>query len=334
MLSKILRALGVSKGPDLRPGHRAPRTWTDFQRIRMSGREPGYKRLDKIDVAALAASINVRVPERYRTFETVSDVAFDGHPDQFVLKPDASHSRAGVMLLRRRPDGLYTDALRKRTLSTKQILDELRAVSEAVRRRSPDRPPLKFLTEELLIPDDGSERVPLDYKAFTFGGEVRFILQVDRNTSPTEIAFFKNEFEVSGEPPAVSSYDTARQGLPIVPVHAEGILDIARRVTLHMKTPFASIDCYSTSRGAMLGEITQTPGGPYYGDMYRFTAEYEALLGAAYRHAYEQLGMQPRQVRLEYLIRKGGREARIVGADGLSMDGLQTARARKQRERA
>ncbi|HZY68150.1 MAG TPA: ATP-grasp fold amidoligase family protein [Devosia sp.] len=322
MFSRILRKLTGWRRPALRPGHRPAKTWTDFQRLRRGGKEPGYRRLNKLEVAELAAAIGVPVPEQLRTYSTVADIDLASLPERFVLKPDGAKSREGVLLLHRQPGGEFRDALRRRSLTAEEIFGELEGVARLHAERFPKRPPIHFLAEELLLPDDGSDRIPFDYKALTAGGEVLFIFQVDRNHAVPAAAFFHRDFEVRpGDPAAVSAYRSLQPGEPVVPRYADDILDIARRVTAHLRTPFASIDCYSTSRGAVLGEITLTPGGPYYGNMYRLAPALEIALGAAYLRGYRELGLEPATVPTEYAIKHRGGYRRVVDENGLSLDG-------------
>ena len=80
-----------------------------------------------------------------------------------------------------------------------------------------------------------------------------------------------------------------------------------------MEAPFISVDCYAGKRGPVVGELTHTPGGPWFGLMYRFSEAFDEELGQAWISACNALGLEVPQVENSYDIRFKGRVVRSVG---------------------
>lgn len=79
-------------------------------------------------------------------------------------------------------------------------------------------------------------------------------------------------------------------GSPVVPAEGERMIAIASEISLRLKTPFISVDMYDAPRGPLIGELTQSPGGPYYGRLFKLTPDYDRELGALWREAAQALG--------------------------------------------
>ncbi len=45
----------------------------------------------------------------------------------------------------------------------------------------------------------------------------------------------------------------------------------------------------SSGGGAVIGELTPAPGGPYYGDMYKFTESFDLELGQEWETALTKI---------------------------------------------
>ena len=149
-----------------------------------------------------------------------------------------------------------------------------------------------FFIERRAYDEDSANRIPLDYKLFTFYGVVKFILQVDRNVSPPALSFFDGEFQSITDgrvfiPPSLKQI----AGKPRVPKCAHQLIQLAQQVSLKLKATFVSVDCYASTDGAVLGELTHTPGGPWYQSMYAFSAEFDLELGRAWRAAFNALNL-------------------------------------------
>ena len=73
------------------------------------------------------------------------------------------------------------------------------------------------------------------------------------------------------------------------PSNYKDLMDFASEVSKLIRVPFASIDVYSTESGPLLGEITLTPGGIYYGEHYILSKAQERLMGRMWLEAKEEL---------------------------------------------
>ena len=156
--------------------------------------------------------------------------------------------------------------------------------------------------------------IPLDHKVFTFYGVVRFIFPVDRNHSVTQRAFFDGDFNpiADGLVHHASSKMTA-PGVHRRPDCQAARIQLAHTRSIDLKAPFISIDCYATAKGPVLGELTHTPGGPWFGGLYRFSDAFDRDLGTAWRDALKRLGREIPFLETSYVIRwKNGEVARRI----------------------
>lgn len=71
------------------------------------------------------------------------------------------------------------------------------------------------------------------------------------------------------------------------------MLQVAKRVSRALDTPFISVDLYASPSGPVVGELTPTPGGAYFG-VWRFRPFFNQQLGDAWTRANVVLGQQGR----------------------------------------
>jgi hypothetical protein len=298
-------------GQASRPAMREPTTWTDFSHLRWTRREPEGRGINKVDFAKLLDEMKLPQPKVLKKFRTPDDFDFSDLPDCFVLKPSNLWSTKGVMILHRIcRRNAYFDAFGDRVLDFDQIVTKQKEIL-----RSYGVNGTEFFVEERVFSENNDEEIPFDYKLFSFYGVIRFILQVDRNHNKPKLAFFDGDFKSIGTNkvfiPDADKVQTV--GERRKPGCAHEMLDLARQLSLTLKWPFVSIDCYASDKGAMFGELTRTPGGPYYGMMYRFTPEFDVELGAEWRRACDELGMEIPKVEETFVINLKGRKCREVG---------------------
>lgn len=254
-------------------------SWVQHQANRISGVEKNVPWFvgDKLKAYDFAKSCGVQTPYQYAAFMRADEFDAGLAPEYFVCKPLGLHSTQGVMLLQNKGNGLFYDFLRKRELNTESIIREQLGWYDKTKYKSSYR----LIFEELLIPENGSVGlVPYDYKFYCFGDVVGMISQIDRNTPPPKLAWFNgdfSDFDVDGN--LISDWSIVARGEPLKPTCHSELIEAAKKISVALKTPFASVDMYATSRGPVLGEITLSPGGPYYGKMYRFQEHYDQLLG-------------------------------------------------------
>ncbi|MCB4770352.1 hypothetical protein LGR54_17225 [Ancylobacter sp. Lp-2] len=263
--------------------------WVEYQRRRIAGEEPDVPWFvgDKLKAYEFAAKHSIRTPARYAVLRSLEEFNPDLAPDYFVCKPTGMHSTEGVMILKREAKGRYHDFLRKRDLTTEQIIAEQQRCYDNNRYKGSFR----LILEELLLAEDSRQGVvPWDYKLYCFGGRVELITQIDRNVGPPAMAWFGPDFtDFDPDAHLESDWKLIQRGTPRRPDCWREMLGAARQIANALKTPFTSVDLFATPWGPVLGEITLAPGGPYYGKMYRFKPDYDAELGACWEAAERRL---------------------------------------------
>src|SRR5690606_2859291 len=237
------------------------------------------------------------------------NINLDNTPDCFVLKPSSLWSGKGVMLLHKIANlREYYDSKSGKVISVSSVKESgLRLENEIGKK-------INFIIEERALDEDSNVNIPFDYKVFTFFGIPKFILQVDRNHSTPKIAFFDGEFNPITDDRVMISDPKKNDiaGIHRTPKCAENILRLASDITLKLNASFISVDCYATTKGAMFGELTHTPGGPWYGSMYRFSENFENELGAAWAEAYKKLDLPIPNIKTPYEIKFKGNTIRTI----------------------
>lgn len=288
---------------------RAARTWTDFSHVRWLGREKVKSRIGKVKFAELLRKSGLPHASILARFKCAEEIDLRSLPPSFVLKPSALWSAKGVMLLHRVADTtLLYEAMKRYVMSDEEVrASQMQLQSEAGKK-------LSFIAEERVLDESDRFIIPLDYKIFTFFGVTKFVLQVDRNHTPPKICFFDGKFEPITDQrvyiPAEKQGKT--QGIHRKPSCYRELLEMARSLTRELEAPFISVDCYAGRQGPVFGELTHTPGGPWFGLMYRFSDAFDEELGQAWISASEALGLEVPLVETPYDIRFKGRIVRTV----------------------
>lgn len=289
---------------ELRPA----RTWTDFSALRWKKIDRPASNIGKIAFEEFVRSHNLPHLKVITVFENASKINLKGLPDLFVLKPASLWSGQGVMLLHQ-ISGLaaFYDAKSKKIFAENEVVYNCLKIEQKIQRE------IKFIVEERALDEDPEKQIPLDYKVFTFYGATKFVLQVDRNFNPPRMAFFDGGFDpITDDRVQFNPERPDTQGQHRKPGCWKEILDLARQVTIKLKAPFISVDCYATSKGPLLGELTHTPGGPWYGGMYKFSAEFDLELGGAWQQANDKLGLPEAAIPIPYNIVLKGKIIRTI----------------------
>jgi hypothetical protein len=141
----------------------------------------------------------------------------------------------------------------------------------------------KILIEEVMKPPGGESEL-LDYRFYTFAGEVRAISL----GSPSFRRLKRNVFLTPDwEIIPLSSYREALpETIPKRPRELDLLLDAARRLGLGID--FARVDLYRTRSGIRLGEMTMYPEG---GDRYTPTScpQFNRWLGSFWKSPFKGL---------------------------------------------
>lgn len=254
--------------------------WQEFMELRIKHMETGVPWFlhDKLKCYNFCRDNGLDTVNVLREFDNPDAIDLDGLPGEFVLKPTMQHSTRGVMVLEKNRGG-YFDHMRQRHMTLTQVVDEQAKYYELTKISSK-----KIIVEEK-IRDDSNFIVPRDYKAYSFRGRVALILEINRNTKPTSVAWFDGNFDPIRDGRVTSNPTHVNERSGERPPAGEAILDLARRASMAVPTPFASIDMYSTHRGPIIGEITLTPGGLYYGDHYILSARQQEAMGRMWEEA-------------------------------------------------
>lgn len=288
---------------------RTPQSWTDFSSLRWAGIDKPASRIGKVKLEQFLSENNMPHLKVLKVFTAAKEIDFSDLPDCFVLKPTSLWSGQGVMLLHRicKHRSFY-DSKSGKVLTEKDILAAARRLEKEKGKEIP------FMIEERAIDENINIDVPLDYKVFTFHGVPKFVLQVDRNHPVAQMAFFDGEFNPITDDRVVipESKRASTAGIHRVPKCAQEILDLAKEITLKLKAPFISVDCYATDKGAMFGELTHTPGGPWYATMYHFSDAFDRELGQAWQEACTRLNMTVPTISVPYEIKSYGKLIRTV----------------------
>lgn len=287
---------------------RLAETWTDFVSLRWKRIDRPKSNLGKIALEEFVRSQSMPHLEVIKVFAQSADVDFHGLPDYFVFKPATLWSGIGVRLLHRIA-GLnsYFDAKNDVVVTEREVREGAHALEKKFGKE------LEFIVEQRAVDEDLDKKVPLDYKVFTFYGVPKFVLQVDRNFNPAQMALFDGRFEPIIDGRAQVNPDRPKtHGKHRRPECWLGILELASQITLKLEAPFISVDCFATPDGPMLGELTHTPGGPWYQNMYSFSSEFDMELGAAWRDGITRLGLPEVSVSVPYQVKKEGRVLRTI----------------------
>lgn len=264
--------------------------WTEYQAIRVGGKERtnvAWWVNDKLKLNKFLVENKIPTPEITNIWDCPQDIALDNvSVENFVLKPSNMHSSAGVMVLQRVDQDRYFDSLSNKYFSVEQIIIEQNKIFEKCRFKNSYK---VFVEEKVVSSEDGFE-IPLDYKLFCFYGKPLMVFQFNRNTKPKQAAWFDGEFNsLDIEQCITSNWKMIELGDNILPANHEEMIEVAAKTSLLVESPFMSVDMYSSLRGPLVGELTPAPGGPFYGDMYKFTNEFDAKLGKAWEEAVNRM---------------------------------------------
>lgn len=255
--------------------------FTDFIQAHIERTDENRKFYDKNEVKKIAQNCNLRTPIILGKFNSVYEVLFDDLPSRFVLKNTFLSSKNGIYLLEKsgKPN-IYNEFLRKKEISLSDIVDDLKALKVDGST---------VLIEEFVVGENGANQIPFDYKLYCFNGQVEFILQINRNTSPDSMVFFDKEFNLMGEDLVESDFLIVKKGDPFIPKNNRNLIEVAQFISKYVNRPFVSVDVYTNGQDVYIGELTGGPGGPYYGAAFRFTDKFDLFLGEKMIEGYKSL---------------------------------------------
>jgi hypothetical protein len=243
---------------------------------------------NKLKDREVAAAVGLRTAQLFATYDRPEAIDLTALPDRFVLKATNMSAMRGVYLVVRWGSQYY-DLHSRRAYSAAELVTSL----ARPRRKKSGAIVSPFaatvVAEEFVVGENGASQIPFDYKMYTFDGTVQVIVQIDRNVLPPALAFFDQDFEPLEGHCIARLSEAAQPGSHRRPGNWKQLLEVARRVSLYLDVPFVSVDLYTTGDDVVLGELTESPGGPYFG-MWRFSDEFDAELGTYYKMALRRRG--------------------------------------------
>lgn len=219
----------------------------------------------------LAERMDIPVPSLIVEAAEAHEIEWDSLPEAFVVKPVSSAGGRGVRVLKRDESG-FVEAVSGQHWS----------VSDLVRDYSCGRYESKLVIVEEAIGD--GVRLPFDWKAYAFRGQVELVLQIDRNPSPREYCFYSSSFS------QIRGLLRGRQEsteLPL-PENGENMIALASSLSSRLPLPFVRIDMYEDRDNVYVGEITPREGG----GVRSISNYWDKRLGAAWEFAEAELRVE------------------------------------------
>lgn len=260
------------------------RTWQEFMVDRIKNVETGvpWYLHDKLKCYRFCEENGIATATVVREFETPDQIDLTGIEGEFVLKPTLQSSMKGVMVLNAKGEGYY-DSLRRRDLTVEEIVAEQTKMFEETKAAGK-----KIIIERKIEDADGFD-IPRDFKAYSFRGEVELILEINRNTKPSSVSWFDGNFEPLTDDRVTSNPEFVNEVPAVRPAAAQQLLELARKASAIVPSPFASVDMYNTVDGPMVGEITLAPGGLYHGKHFTLSSAQQRIMGLMWERAEQDI---------------------------------------------
>lgn len=231
--------------------------------------DPVWRHNAKLDGRRLAQSLGIRVPDLL----DVAPIAQLAQPDRTAcLKPNRGCAGAGVHLLAPAPGG-YRNLLTGEHHTWAQVVERAERTEGKPNPNPHETVAGPWLLETAVLPD----RPPYDWKAFTIGGRVAFIMQMQRQPVDGRLVTTQCGWTPDGERVDVWEKPAYPVDLELPPPRfLRALIDTAEQVAEQIAGPFVRVDMYEDEHGPIFGEITPHPadGRPVY------RREWDRKLGA------------------------------------------------------
>lgn len=258
---------------------RRAETFTEYIHAHVEGTDPNRLFVDKLESRRIALACDLSVPGPLGEFEDPDDIPFKKMPNAFVLKPLGLDSKKGVQLLQR-------EGRKYRELFTDEVVGKT-DIRVRLREAIGDRT-MPIIAEEFVPGPTKAKPIPFDYKVYTFDEQPAFVIQIDRNGKLPRLAFYDGQFVPLGVEAASSLWTHASPGAPLTPPNYHDLLEAASHISRYMDRPFVSVDLYTDGRKTYVGEITPSPGGPYFGVMFYLNQDFDRFLGDLWTRGVER----------------------------------------------
>lgn len=256
-------------------------SWKSQMEKRVSREEDGVPWFieNKIKSYDFVKEVGVKTPELFYLMKEPEGLLSVELPERFICKPATLSSSQGVLVLRRKDSGVYINQRNGKELSLAEII----ALQNKFRDKSISESTEEYglIVEEWLAGEgQPPDEIPYDYKFFCYGDRVVYVAQYDRNARKSSVNWFLREFESEGmDGRIICNWKYVNKGIAKIPSCSKDLVQIARKLSRRLKTPFVRVDMYATVDGPVFGEFTLTPGAAYYGDIYQYTDEFDTYCG-------------------------------------------------------
>lgn len=235
-------------------------SWFDLMARRVNLQDPSFDvRLnDKTYFEKFAKSHGIPIADSLRVIDTATSELSLPDISSMVVKPIASSSSQGVLILERQIDGEYKELRSGERIS----IEGVKTYYKEFYLKHPDQN--QKVVVQRRIYDRGRYPIPRDFKFYVFGGQVGLVQCIDRNQKPVGVTWFDRNFEhITSEEISVNPKFQARVGFA-KPDQSQQLIDLAEKIASAVGTAFLRVDLYLTPNGPVCGEVTFTPGGPYF----------------------------------------------------------------------
>jgi len=252
------------------------RYWAEL--VKVKGLETElFPEYSKLNSHKLAGAAGVKTCKLLDGPISVDRLRLDEYGSDFVIKPDWGSSSRGVLLLHRLSQDKYLNLADGTEMRAKDIANKLtEGIKNASKGRADD-----LIVEESLI---NGEKRPIEWKVYTFYGQIGLIMAIDPNVHHGEhykAKFYSPNWQYLG--PDILK-DREIDGSIGLPKHPEMLLEAAKAISLQVPTGFMRVDLFEGPEGPMLGEVCLIPGLDQY-----FRNGYDRKLGQMWEDANVRL---------------------------------------------
>ncbi|MFJ2316279.1 ATP-grasp fold amidoligase family protein [Glutamicibacter sp. NPDC087661] len=249
-------------------------SWFDLMSERIAGNDRSYDTQleNKIHFDRFCRENSIPTPELLAVLSDLNDLNKLPKNDQIVLKPVESSSSRGVLVLKRHPKG-FLNLANNEIYSAKNLIDFYKDLFEKYPQEN------NQLMVQVKIHDRGKYTIPRDFKLYVFNGEVEIIQCIDRNETPNAVSWCDANFVPLSKDQVDVNSTLARRTTFASPTGLADMKILASKVATLIGTEFLRVDFYMSGLGPICGEVTFTPGGPYFEQIETFTAGFQMELG-------------------------------------------------------
>ncbi len=217
---------------------------------------------NKLNARAFAARCGARVPKLLWFGRDPEAMPLDALPDSYVIKTSTGWSSKQVL-----PFSCGTDMFRNRPVSRTGIRDRFHGIMA-----QPGFESAWILIEEYLHSKSG-ERVPTDYKCYSFHGQVHSIHVIDRVAG--RHVWYSRDWEAM--PDQLMFIKWNRGLIEPAPESLSEFIFWGDRLAKAYHYPFVRVDLYDALDGVTFGEFTHTP---HIGSLWGYTSYANRVFGA------------------------------------------------------